>query len=434
MSSSSSESAHISVELGEPEPEKRDVDQANKSASDSARERAEELIGKVISDRYRIVDLIAMGGMGAVYLGEHVHMHKRIAIKILHPDSEDQPDLVARFEREALVGAHVSHPSIAHATDFGKLDDGSYFLILEFVEGKNLADAIKEGPMPAPRVARIARQIADALGVTHELGIVHRDMKPRNIMLAPNHWPKIIDFGFAKVSVGKLLTAVPKEGRPPSRLTGVGVVFGTINYLAPEAAHGMDAVDERADLYALGVMMYEMLAGKHPFDATDPVEMFNHHRMTPPPPFSARAPGIVVPPELDAIVMKLLEKDPYARFQTAADVVAAIDALPFELESIMDPATLARASRTPTPPPAKVKAPSAQDKPAQDKPETKEAPKVESTPDKPKAKAKGKGKGGSTSKAAIERKAAEPKGSPVNAALVVIAIVAVAVAAFFATR
>jgi len=436
MSSSRSESAHISVELGEPEPEDLNADET-KSALQKARERAEELCGQVISGRYRIVDLLAMGGMGAVYVGEHVHMHKRVAIKILHPESEDQPEFVARFEREALVGAHVTHPNIAHATDFGKLDDGSFFLILELVEGKNLADMIKEGPMPAPRVARIAQKLAEALTVTHELGIVHRDLKPRNVMLSKNYWPKLIDFGFAKVSMGKLLTAMPKEVRPPSKLTGVGVVFGTINYLAPEAAHGMDAVDERADLYALGLMMYEMLAGKHPFDATDPVEMFNHQRMTKPPPFEARAPGIEVPTELEVIIRKLLEKDPYARIQSAAEVVAAIDALPFELETIVDPA---RTGRTPTPPPARVKALSAPDQPTPDKPEAKSALEGESAViPLPKSKVKRKAKGAS-GKTKLERRvkaeeaASASKGAPVNAMLVVIAIVALAAAAFFAMR
>jgi eukaryotic-like serine/threonine-protein kinase len=425
-SSSSKDSGHISVDLGDPSV--ADVDKVIVDVKEQARDRARQLIGTMISDRYRIIDLIAMGGMGAVYLGEHVHMRKRIAVKILHPESEDQPEIVARFEREALVGAHVSHPAIARANDFGKLDDGSYFLILEYVDGQNLGEVIKEGAMPAPRVAKIARELADALGAAHELGIVHRDMKPRNVMLGPGFMPKLIDFGFAKVSMKKLNLVVAPEARPPSRLTGVGVVFGTINYLAPEAAHGMDAVDERADLYALGVMMYEMLAGKHPFDSTDPVEMFNHHRMTPPPSFAERAPDVVVPKELDAIVRKLLEKDPYSRYQKAGEVIEAIDALPFEIEPIGDMGMTGRFARTPTTPPVKPKAP----EPAA------EAPKVEvAAPPKapPKLKTKGKTKTGGKGKAAAATKVeAAPKGGSINLGLAVIAILAVAAAAFFATR
>jgi serine/threonine protein kinase len=383
-----------------------DVDLANAKVADKAAQSARSFIGTVVSGRYRIVDLIATGGMGAVYLGEHVHMHKRIAVKILHPEVDDQPEIVARFEREAVVGAHVRHPNIAHATDFGKLDDGAYFLVLDYIEGRNLGELIREGPIAVSRVVRIAKQLAGALAAAHELGIVHRDMKPRNIMLDDHLVPHLIDFGFAKVSVDKLpLTASPGDARPASRLTGVGVIFGTVKYLAPESAHGMDAVDARADLYALGVIIYEMLAGKHPFESTDPVEMFNHHRMTPPPPFAVRSPGVTVPPELDVIVRKLLEKDPYDRYQTANELVDALDALPFGHESEEKPKTT-----TPPPPPV-VKSTEKQ---------------VEAVPTKSTGATSKKKK-----KKAAQAQAAANKLTYVFAA---IAAVAVVVAAFFATR
>ena len=404
--SATNESTNISV--GEASVSGVDVDQANAKVADTAQDRARAFIGTVVSGRYRIVDLIATGGMGAVYLGEHVLMHKRIAVKILHPEVDDQPEIVARFEREAVVGAHMRHPNIAHATDFGKLDDGAYFLVLDYIEGRNLGDLIREGPMAASRVTRIAKQVAGALAAAHALGIVHRDMKPRNIMLDANMVPHLIDFGFAKMSADKLpLTASRGDARPKSRLTGVGVIFGTINYLAPESAHGMDAVDERADLYALGVMMYEMLAGKHPFDSTDPVEMFNHHRMTPPPPFEKRAPGVVVPPELDKIVRKLLEKDPYDRYQTAQDLVDALDALPFGHEDEVR-------HKSSAPPPIAVVVP---EKPVP-------APVSEAKSSEPAAKKKKKKK-----PAKSQSDASGP-----NLALAVIAVVAVAAAIFFAMR
>ena len=412
----------ISVDLDESGRE-ADVDRATSAVVSSAQERAKGLLGKVLSGRYRVVDLIAMGGMGAVYLGEHMHMRKRIAIKMLHPESEDHPEIVARFEREALVGAHVKHPNIANATDFGKLDDGSFFLILEYVEGTNLADLIKKGPIAAPRVARIAKQLASALAAAHELGIVHRDLKPRNVMIEAGSVPKLIDFGFAKVSVDKLPLTVTKELRPQSRLTGVGVIFGTINYLAPEAAHGMDAVDERADLYALGIMMYEMLAGKHPFDATDPVEMFNHHRTKTPPTFAERVPDIVVPKELEAVVRKLLEKDPYERYQTALDVVDAIETLGIEEE----PPMLAR-SKTP-PPVSVVDVKAAIQAPVEPAAETSQSAASQDAK-KPARKTKKAARKNDT----IAAKEAEPKGGTINIALAVIAVVAVLVAAFFATR
>lgn len=422
----SAQSISIETEAEAAEPQ-GDVDQANAEAHEKALERACELIGRVISDRYRVVDLVAMGGMGAVYLGEHVLMHKRVAVKILHPESDDNPEIVARFEREALVGAHIDHPNIAHATDFGKLDDGSYFLILEYVDGKNLAEVIKDGPMKPRLVVHVARQMLLGLQAAHELGIVHRDLKPRNVMLEAGFVPKLIDFGFAKVSVGKLPLTVPKEGRPPSRLTGVGVIFGTINYLAPEAAHGMDAVDERADLYALGVMMYEMLTGKHPFDATDPVEMFQHHRTTPPPRFSVRAPEVKVPAELEALVGKLLEKDPYERFANASDVIDALDALAISSEPVEEIAARSRKA-TPAPPSVSARPP--------------ETPAVESELEAAKAPEKAvssaaprKKKKKARSDEPSARRAPEKAGpSPMNYTLAVIAIVAVAAAAFFAMR
>lgn len=382
--SESNESTNISVNVAS--VSSVDVDQANATAANKAQERARAFIGTVVSGRYRIVDLIATGGMGAVYLGEHVHMHKRIAVKILHPEVDDQPEIVARFEREAVVGAHVRHPNIAHATDFGKLDDGAYFLVLDYIEGRNLGDVIREGPVPVSRVVRIAKQVAGALATAHDLGIIHRDMKPRNIMLDSHMVPHLIDFGFAKMSADKLpLTGSQGDGRPKSRLTGVGVIFGTINYLAPESAHGMDAVDARADLYALGVIMFEMLAGKHPFDSTDPVEMFNHHRVTPPPSFATRAPGVTVPPELDKIVRKLLEKDPYDRYQTANELVDALEALPFGHEAEERPKSVAPppapagsdSEKRVTPPPVADQAPARSSETPAKKKKKKKSPKPE---------------------------------------------------------
>ncbi|MRG94068.1 serine/threonine protein kinase [Polyangium spumosum] len=421
---SPTEESAQSIEIETEAEPKVDVDEQNALAHEQALERARDLIGRVISDRYRIVDLVAMGGMGAVYLGEHVLMHKRIAVKILHPESDDNPEIVARFEREALVGAHIDHPNIAHATDFGKLDDGSYFLILEYVDGKNLAEVIKEGPMKPRLVVHVARQLLLGLQAAHELGIVHRDLKPRNVMLEASFTPKLIDFGFAKVSVGKLPLTVSKEGRPPSRLTGVGVIFGTINYLAPEAAHGMDAVDERADLYALGVMMYEMLTGKHPFDSTDPVEMFQHHRTTAPPRFSERAPKVKVPAELEELVGKLLEKDPYERFPNASEVIDALDALAISSEPVEEAAVRSR-KITPPPPSVSTRPP---DKPG----ETSDAePAAAKAPEKAHSSAARKKK----KKARADERAAPKKGpTTLNYTLALIAIVAVAAAAFFAAR
>ncbi|KYF96485.1 hypothetical protein BE20_41935, partial [Sorangium cellulosum] len=302
---------------------------------EAAKQRAVSYLGRVISKRYRIDEVIAMGGMGAVYRGEHVHMHKRVAIKILHPDTERLPELVQRFEREAIAGAHIQHRNVATATDFGEAEDGSFFLVLEYVRGTTLHEIIRRGPMPAARAALIARQIAAALGATHAMSIVHRDVKPRNVMVVEPQGDlvKLIDFGLAKVSVDQLRRSVASpestrmEGESrPVRLTTAGVIFGTIAYLAPESALGMDFVDERADLYALGLIFYEMLAGKHPFLAKDPVELFNQQRSAPVPAIAEHAPGVAVPPAIEAVVRRLLEKQPRARFESAAELIAALDA------------------------------------------------------------------------------------------------------------
>jgi serine/threonine protein kinase len=296
----------------------------------AAKARASAIIGTVISGRYRVIELLAMGGVGAVYLAEHVHMQKHVAVKVLHPDTQGLPDLVPRFEREAVAGAHIQHPNVAAATDFGELEDGSFFLVLEYVRGTTLREIIRRGPVPAARVIRIGRQIAAALGAAHAMGIVHRDVKPRNVMLIEGERDlvKLIDFGLAKLDL-KQVSAVA-AGRASledqQRITTSGAVFGTIAYLAPEAALGMDTVDARADLYALGLVLYELLAGKHPFDTSDPVDLFRQHHKVKPPPIAERTPGVFVPAALEAVVMRLLEKLPEGRFESAEATSAALDA------------------------------------------------------------------------------------------------------------
>ena len=302
-----------------------------------AKERAEELVGQTIAERYRIQKLLAMGGMGAVYVGQHLLLKKRVAIKLLHPETEGLPGLVTRFEREAIAGAHIIHPNVAAATDFGQLPDGSYFLVLEYVAGLTLHDLIAQGRVPPARAVHLARQIAAALGAAHAMGVVHRDVKPGNVMLVKglDDFVKLIDFGLARVPVDQMVSPASQRLEPfdevdrmPS-LTAVGVVFGTVEYMAPETALGMHAVGPRSDLYALGIILYEMLTGQHPFDGTSPAALFSQQRFTPPPPFARAAPDLEVPPELEAVVMRLLAKDPDARYATSGDLIGALDALGF---------------------------------------------------------------------------------------------------------
>ncbi len=296
-----------------------------------------ELTGRTISQRYRIETLLGLGGMGAVYRAFHLNLKKQVAIKVLHPKSKNLPELVVRFEREAIAGAHVVHPNVAAATDFGQLEDGSYFLVLEYVAGETLFDLVRrEKRLPAARAVHIARQIASALAAAHAMGIVHRDVKPSNVMLVEGQrdFVKLIDFGLAKVPldqvVGRQARPPGEATAPPPRITGVGAMFGTFAYLAPEAAMGMDMVDARSDLYALGVILYQMLAGRHPFDATESAALFAQHRFQAPPPLHEAAPSADVPPDLAALVMRLLAKDPEARYAGSVEVIQALDALDLE--------------------------------------------------------------------------------------------------------
>jgi len=291
-------------------------------------ERVDPLVGRTISERYRIDAILAAGGMGTVYRGEHVHMHKRVAIKVLRPDLELFPELVSRFEREAIAGAHVDHPNVASATDFGRLADGSYFLILEYVPGITLHDLIRRGPVAPARAAHVARQIAAGLDACHRMGVIHRDLKPRNVMLEEERADlvKIIDFGLARVPMHRPAPRDDDENAATRhQITLRGIVFGTVAYMAPETALGMEAVDARSDLYALGVILYEMLAGRHPFDAIDPAELFLSQRATLPPPFAARAPGVVVPGMIESVVQRLLEKKPADRYASAVEAMHALD-------------------------------------------------------------------------------------------------------------
>ncbi len=312
------------------------------------------LVGEVISGRYRITKLLATGGVSCVYLGQHVHMLKHVAIKVLDPSAEKLPEFVARFRREAVAGAHVHHPHIASATDFGQLEDGSYFLVQEYVPGQTLNKLIANGRLPAARAVAIARQLASALGAAHEVGIVHRDLKPSNVMLVEgaDDVVKLIDFGFAKLRFSDVPTLAPPPDEPvvPEKLlTQAGVVLGTVAYMAPETALGMSAIDHRADLYALGLILYELLAGLHPFDATEPVRLFLQQRTVPPPPIATRAPGVTVPTQLESVVQKLLQKDPKDRFASAAEVIAALDAamLSVGLDAVPDLVTVPRAEAPP---------------------------------------------------------------------------------------
>lgn len=288
-----------------------------------------DLVGRVLSDRYRVDAIVAQGSFGAVYRGVHLHMKKMVAIKVLHPDVENFPELVERFQREAMAGAHITHPNVAAASDLGTFDDGSYFLVQEYVRGQTLRDAIDQGPLAVARTAYIARQIAAGLGGAHRHKILHRDLKAANVMLVEDadDFVKIIDWGFARVPLENLPHLPEESDDTEWLLSEAGVVFGTPAYMAPEVALGMRNVDERGDFYALGILCYEMLTGKHPFDDSLPgPELFAQQKELTPPPMKERNPDIEVPDELERVVMQLLSKDPEERPSSANDLIRRIDA------------------------------------------------------------------------------------------------------------
>ena len=296
----------------------------------------EALIGMTLSGRYKIERLLGEGGMGAVYQAEHTHMRKRLAIKVLHAEMSRLPEVVARFEREAMAAANIDHPNVAKATDFGKLDDGSFFLALEYVEGHSLRDEIGRGRLELGRALHILSQCAGALGRAHQLGIVHRDLKPENVMLVERDgdadFVKVLDFGIAKVPVGELGSGKDSGGGGAGHpvLTQLGMVYGTPEYMAPEQALGQE-VDARADLYALGIIAYEMLTSERPFDHESKVALLGMHVTAPVPPFSERAPDARIPRDVEAIVTKLLAKEASHRYVDARELFDAVSAIEAQL-------------------------------------------------------------------------------------------------------
>ncbi len=284
-------------------------------------------IGQVLSDRYRLDSLLGEGAMGRVYLAEHVMMRKRVAVKILHAELTRVPEVVGRFEREAMAAANIDHANVAAATDFGKLDDGSIYLVLEFVEGRNLREEVLKGPMPLGRALHVVRQMAGALGAAHAQGIVHRDLKPENVMLVQKaHDPdfvKVLDFGIAKVPVDAGASPGSQTG---VAITRVGMVFGTPEYMAPEQALGKQ-VDSRADLYALGVILFELLSGLRPFDDKCELGVLGQQLSKSVPRIAERAPGVQVPESVEALVRQLLKREISERPSQVLDVARAIDSL-----------------------------------------------------------------------------------------------------------
>ena len=325
-----------------------------------ARKRADPLVGATVSGRYKIVRRIGEGGMNIIYKAEHVALGKHVALKVLREDFTRKSDLVERFKQEARSASIIGHENIIDVSDFGETDAGGIFFAMELLRGEDLADVLqRETRLPLERSVRIISQMCRALHAAHQKGIIHRDMKPENVFLVQKDdrrdFVKVLDFGIAK------MTTLDAEGR---RLTQTGVIFGTPEYMAPEQARGQ-TLDLRVDVYATGVMLYEMLVGQVPFTGDTFMAILTQHLFSEPKPIATLAPDIKIPPAVESVLFKAMSKDRDERYSTmlemhddlqravAGEPVEARSSTlaPFELRSSAPSPAPARPSPAPAPAP-----------------------------------------------------------------------------------
>ena len=306
---------------------------------------------EILGGQFKILQKIGTGGMGAVYKASQPEMNRMVAVKILHPKLTNRADLASRFRREARAMSHLSHPNTVRVFLYGELEDGSLYIVMEYLEGKNLNQTVRaEGPLPMERALPVLIQACGALEEAHRAGIIHRDLKPENIFLQQSgglrDFAKVLDFGLAKVT--------EREMRPGSIiLTQEGMVFGTPEFMSPEQAQGK-TLTAGSDIYSLAVILYEVLTGKLPFDAKTAMDYLQLHVMGTPITLSQRVPGETFPPSLDLIIQKALAKKPEERFASAAEFGGALQAVlegksaPIVMSTPLPPAV---STTTPTEPP-----------------------------------------------------------------------------------
>jgi len=274
--------------------------------------------GKVLQGRYRILSLLAEGGMGVVYKGERVGIGRPVVIKFLHAVLSDKPGIVDRFEREARATARLNHPNCVALVDFG-IDEGAPYLVMEYVEGKTLADLLDHGPVKPERAIEISKQILAGLEHAHERGILHRDLKPANVMIVevegyPGDFVKILDFGLAKL-------AWPGEDKRD--VTVEGIAIGTPGYMSPEQAAGVPS-DRRSDIYCAGALLYHLVTGNKIFEGDDVREVLRRHREETPASPRALKPAAGISEELEDVLYRAMQRDPGKRYQHAREMAAAL--------------------------------------------------------------------------------------------------------------
>jgi TonB family protein len=291
--------------------------------------------GAVVRGRYRILARVGAGGMATVYKAEHIHFHELRALKAINPDLATDANFVQRFTQEAVLTRRLQHPNAVRVDDIDQAEDGLPFIVMEFIGGRNLKEVMQsEGPMPVARVCSIIKQVASALAAAHELGIVHRDIKPANVALVapgsshgrnadlvPQEQAKVLDFGIAKIKEGHLEDSGVTQGT----LTGTGMLIGTPAYMSPEQAVGKkgDDLDGRSDLYSLGVMMYQMLAGELPLKGDSEMGVLIAHIQS--VPRDIRTYRTDVPEAIAKLVMQCLEKRPEQRPANAGALIDEIE-------------------------------------------------------------------------------------------------------------
>jgi serine/threonine protein kinase len=307
----------------------------------------------VLRGKYEILGKLGAGGMAAVYRARHLAFGEVRAIKVVNNRLADDEDFLRRFRNEAVVARRLQHPNAVRVDDLDMTEDGRPFIVMEYVEGQNLREVIRhQGPLSLRRSVVIARQVAAALAAAHELGIVHRDIKPDNILLAgagESETAKVLDFGIAKLRESAL-------GDSGAVATRTGMVVGTPQYMSPEQAMGRrgSELDGRADLYSLGVVLYEMVTGRLPFESDTAMGIILHHLQTPPPEPREVRPDLGIPDSLSAVLMQALQKEPGRRFASAAAMANALQgvlALPLPERPGSADAAAAGAVRPATPQP-----------------------------------------------------------------------------------
>jgi serine/threonine protein kinase len=305
--------------------------------------------GKVLQGRYRILSLLAEGGMGVVYKGERVGIGRPVVIKFLHAVLSDKPGIVDRFEREARATARLNHPNCVALVDFG-IDEGAPYLVMEYVEGKTLADLLDHGAVRPERAVEIARQILAGLEHAHERGILHRDLKPANVMIVdcegyPGDFVKILDFGLAKL-------AWPGEDKRD--VTVEGIAIGTPGYMSPEQAAGVPS-DRRSDIYCTGALLYHLVTGSKAFEGDDVRSVLRRHREETPASPREIKPGAGISKALEETLYRAMQRDPGKRYQHAQEMAAALRDTPEfkrrwdESDAAANPARTSSAT-PPTPP------------------------------------------------------------------------------------